>query len=647
MNILSLALILFITLLLVSLFRPKEITDYLLLGYLFLFLTIIETGVIASLFHRFNEINTWVIIQSIFILTTLSAFFVLKKRNSFSPIEFHFEWKNQDRFEKIGLGILGLTIGMVLILTLISLLFAAPQNTDALTYHLARVAFYLQHGNMEYYPANQWPQVIHPKNSASLFAYIFLVSGYSENLTPLPQFISFLVTIVSVYGISKKLGLDKPSSLISSLLTGLPICLILGATTNQNDLIICAMAGCAVYFLLCFRSYSERKYLFLSALSLSLMTGFKASALMVFPVVGMVVLFSLVGKQWIPSLKNIGILAGFGVLLFIVLVLPSGYLENMWMYGHPVGPEYMRKEHNFEGLSFSNVFYQGSMNTVRYFLNFWNFDGFLNGPNIIYGINSILWEWITSMVTNIWPDIYSQAFVRQPFGTLKKITADEESVYFGPMGFLLIWPMIFWGFFYSILNLRKPLGNTLLFLSSACFIFLFSQSFFGQFDPWRGRMFGTMMLFAAPICGIWWSIYNKYIISKIYLLFVLLIGCWAAIWSILFRYDSSWIKPNFTGKTLFKMDRMEQMLRDLPYDYEPYRKFDEMVPKDAKVNSWLMGSYPEYVLFGKGLTRKIYTREESLKNGIKADYFIFDSKQFEVRSNDIALGNGLQLRKLD
>ena len=93
------------------------------------------------------------------------------------------------------------------------------------------------------------------------------------------------------------------------------------------------------------------------------------------------------------------------------------------------------------------------------------------------------------------------------------------------------------------------------------------------------------------------------------------------------------------------MNRMEQVMRDLPDVYRPFKKFDQLVPPHAKVESWLLGSYPEYVLFGEHLTRKIYTKEESIEGNIKSDYIIFVNKDFPTKKGDIILGEGYYLRK--
>ncbi|MBY0427176.1 MAG: hypothetical protein K2Q22_16195, partial [Cytophagales bacterium] len=450
------------------------------------------------------------------------------------------------------------------------------------------------------------------------------------------------------YGICRQLFLSQYASLCSALISSLPICLILGSMTNQNDLLITSFAGCAIYFILCFKNEGHKKYLILFAISTAIMTGFKASAIMVYPVLGVVALFSFYEYFIQGRFKAFLLLVLFCIGTFIIITLPAGYWENWIIYGNPIGPEHMRKEHNFEGLPLGQVVYEGWKNVFRYLANFYCFDGFLNGPHWIYGANSALWKGITWIFQSVWPDIYSQEFVRLPFGTLKKISADEEKVFFGPIGFLLLIPGIGWGIFHVIRNWKQSMKAPVVgFLSVCCLVFICSQSFFGQFDPWRGRMFGTLVLFAAPLIGCGLEKFSRSKLFNSYVLLVIVFSCWAGIWSILFRYESSWVRPNYTQKTLFQMTRMEQLMRDLPDHYAPYAKFDQLVPKHATVISWLQGSYPEYVLFGEKLTRKIYTLAEARDKKISADVIIFDQVLIRPVATDVALGNGLFLRKLN
>lgn len=48
---------------------------------------------------------------------------------------------------------------------LVSALVVAPNTVDGLTYHLARVGYYLQHGHLGYFEANYPVQAIHAKGS--------------------------------------------------------------------------------------------------------------------------------------------------------------------------------------------------------------------------------------------------------------------------------------------------------------------------------------------------------------------------------------------------------------------------------------------------------------------------------------------------
>jgi len=540
-----------------------------------------------------------------------------------------------------------LTIVSIIIMDLITILFSAPANSDSMHYHLARVAYYLQHNNLNWFHSNQWFMVAHPKNSAVLFAYIYLISDFNENLTQFVQFIAYLITGIGVYGISTLLGLNKLYALVPAFLSLLLINLVLASTTTQNDLIITSFAAVAVYFILSYKYGKNDKFIFLFTVAAALMLGFKASAIMVLPVIALTTIYSFWDDLISLNIRPIFYLILFCIISFICLSLPSGYFENYVVYGHPIGSESMRKEHNFEGYSFVQIIDHGSKNMVRYIANFFCFDGFLDGPKFIYDANSILWKGITMFLQTIWPDIYNVDSTRQPFGTIKKIMSDEERVFFGPLGFLLMLPVTCWAFIVGLFkNKHDPEKSKLLICVVGFVVFLASQSFFGQFDPWRGRMFGTMAIFVLPLCGFWLRYSKDNFISQIYFCVVLVFSCWAAIWSILFREDSNWFNKNYTGKSLFKMNRLEQIMRDIPDSYEIYRNFEQQVPAQSTIVCCMDGTQPEYPLFGQNFTRKIITCEEYRNNPKTSDFLIYSKSKVINQKTDVHLGSNVYLRKI-
>ena len=98
------------------------------------------------------------------------------------------------------------------------------------------------------------------------------------------------------------------------------------------------------------------------------------------------------------------------------------------------------------------------------------------------------------------------------------------------------------------------------------------------------------------------------------------------------------------------MNRLEQLTRNLPYYYSPLKKFNNIVPQNATVSTYLTSNAFEYILFGEKLTRTIIPII-SFENEIQqipqdAEYLLY-TNDFPCRINsDIELGENLFLRKL-
>lgn len=142
--------------------------------------------------------------------------------------------------------LLGATTLLAAGVNLALVLFTAPANLDSLSYHLARMAFYLQHGNFNYYDANYWAQVIHPKVATAQLLFLFLAGGRNENFTQLASYLAYGASLLAVYGSARGLGATRRGSLFAALAFGLFPVVLANASTAQNDLLLTAFAGATI-----------------------------------------------------------------------------------------------------------------------------------------------------------------------------------------------------------------------------------------------------------------------------------------------------------------------------------------------------------------------------------------------------------------
>lgn len=496
---------------------------------------------------------------------------------------------------------------------------------------MPRVAYYLQHGNLNFFEANYWAQVVHAKNSAILLKYVFLVSGRNENFFRLVQFLAYLACLFAVYGISRRLKLEWSWALLSSLSFGLFVEVLLQAVTPQNDLLITAYVGVSIYFLLLFKEDRNINNLLFALLSMALGLGVKASFLTVLPSIFLIGLFLLFDKN-LFTVKKILITIVFALLITAVFILPAGYLENYKLFKHPLGPKDVL-EHSFSGKSATYILKNGSLNILRFGLDFLTLDG-LPAEKPIQEVQKFLRKAPVKLIQTLDIPIASQEATVANFNYFKMPVSFEDYSYLGILGFAILWPAVLLVLFNFVKN---PAGRM---LALAWVVFFLIQAFSGPYDPFRGRYFMYGAVFASPLIGCFIKAFFRKKLIKMYVCIILLIGCVSAMGAVKMRHGALFASP-------VEYDRLTVM-----WDTKGvFKKYESHVPKDAVVGVAFREDSMEYHLFGEGLTRTIipinsFTGKKSAIPS-RADHLIYH-KEFSQHwaDGDIHLGEDYYLKKL-
>jgi 4-amino-4-deoxy-L-arabinose transferase-like glycosyltransferase len=158
------------------------------------------------------------------------------------------KWSNQirqlghlDRFILIGIAAIFSICGFTAFL-------AAPNNGDAMSYHMPRIMHWIQNQSVEYYPTNNLKQLSFPPGSGYILMHLHLLVG-DDRFFNLLQWSAFLGCTLVLSQIS--LLLFGPGSQILTALAGatLPMA-IMQSSTTQNDLLVAFWLVCAVCFTL-------------------------------------------------------------------------------------------------------------------------------------------------------------------------------------------------------------------------------------------------------------------------------------------------------------------------------------------------------------------------------------------------------------
>ena len=128
---------------------------------------------------------------------------------------------------------------------------APPNNGDVLTYHLARVAAWAQHGGIywiQFAPTVRM-NVFQPLAEQQVL-FVVVATGKGALLSALPQELAELAILVAVYGSARRLGFQVRAAACSAFLLATFSQVALEAATARNDLVAASFPAAAACLLL-------------------------------------------------------------------------------------------------------------------------------------------------------------------------------------------------------------------------------------------------------------------------------------------------------------------------------------------------------------------------------------------------------------
>lgn len=127
------------------------------------------------------------------------------------------------------------------LLAAVSAIEYLPNNWDSMTYHLARVAYWLQNRSVEPYPTNIPRQVAHPPGAEYLLLAL-QVMAHSDRLANLLQLAAWATMVFAAPPLVRSFGAPQRVAAWAGVLVGtLPLAL-LQASSAQNDIVATLMA---------------------------------------------------------------------------------------------------------------------------------------------------------------------------------------------------------------------------------------------------------------------------------------------------------------------------------------------------------------------------------------------------------------------
>jgi hypothetical protein len=596
--------------------RPRRGPEWVIFTFVFLAAQIVAAGFALSFFNRLASGLWWAAWGCA--LAALAAGVSLSRRTpgrSRSPHPFgRGWWRALPAGERRVLRIILAAAAATGLLNAGVVLFSAPHTWDTLAYRLPRVVYYLQRGNLGYFDANIVNQVAVQTGSSVLALFALSASGGNENLTQLWQFLAYWTAAACVFGISREIGLKRSAALLAAGIFALLTVCLMQSTTDQSDMLLAACAGGAAYSLIAYRRRPRGPLLLVSALGIGLGLGIKASFALFLPSLLLIVAYVFLRRGRPFGVRGLGRLALLTLAAVLILAIPAGYWANYRIFNHPLGPEIWRTVNAYEERPPSFILRSAGKTLLRDTFDFLSLDGMPALPLVWKLQNTLRYPlWALSSAARI--DLEQGLF--EPWFYFPPPHSHEDYSSWGIFGWALVWPALI----LAAVRLGRRRGPGVLAWAALAFIAV--HALCGVYDfGGRARYFLPATVLALPAAG-WWF-YARGRALKVWLAAAAVLGSLSALTAVLFRYrgavwfdQSVWLRGRLTaaqeetwalpGRTesVFRMDRLSQVLRDSPVFDKAIRNFERLVPPTATVAAAINPYSMEYLLFGPRLTRKI------------------------------------------
>lgn len=592
----------------------ESLNDYLIKFFVGLVACIIPTGFFLSEFNQLGHGVSWGLAINIFAFLFYFFFTKISKNNQYSLLNslktlfrsFFNIWQQQGFLGKTVFGILGLGLLIVSVLNLGIFILTYPNEWDSMTGHLVKCALYLQNGNMNRLQGTTWTIDFYPNSLPTLQMFGFHVFG--EQGFKVIHYLSYWLFAISAYGIAFKITTNQTAALLVFLLSALLPTALVQATTTETDIVLSAYLGCLTYFMFSYKHNPSRLNVSLIALMAGIWIGLKVTFLLIAPAAVAVAFHTVLLKKQFYQHTKLFFIAF--IISIGIYALPTGYISNIkeskkFSLGSLSAPQMVMQWHGVEHYTEKEKIKNLAYNIGRYSSDFLNMDGLRSSP-LGKELNDIVRYWPNKAFREL--NLEGEHFtVVSYFSFEHPVRFYLERPFWGFIGFGLILPCILILCWKALQNFKKlkSLEKSLLVLGFAATLHFLSLCYSAPYDPIKARYFLNMVVWCMPmlsLIGLSWF-QKKSIVKNIFLISICCLIVLSALPTILYLR----IHPVFEAKNIFNTTRLELIMIARPNVYEAYKKFDELVPKDAIVALGTQQEHEdfEYPLWGEDFKRKL------------------------------------------
>jgi Dolichyl-phosphate-mannose-protein mannosyltransferase len=227
-------------------------------------------------------------------------------------------------------------VSLIFIATLIVALASPPNNWDSMTYHMAKVANWIDHRSIHHYPTHILRQLYLGPWAESAITHLQILTG-SDRLANLVQYLAMLGCALGASLVAKKLSAGNHGQLFAFIYSAAIPIGILEASTTQNDYVTAFWFLCFINFALDLLAPKSSSYwrsaAALAGASLGLAVLTKITALIFAGP------FLLWVSYFLARTRKAGAISVLSLLAATALAINVGHLiRNERAFGSPIGP---------------------------------------------------------------------------------------------------------------------------------------------------------------------------------------------------------------------------------------------------------------------------------------------------------------------
>ncbi|MFC1510759.1 ArnT family glycosyltransferase, partial [Candidatus Omnitrophota bacterium] len=496
----------------------------------------------TEILSLFNQIN-YPIFLLIWILTAiLTGFFALKGINKVKI-------KTLLTCSPISLSGKILILGVILICCATALIayVSPPNNYDSMTYHMSRVANWIQHHNIKGYPTHVERQLwITPFTEFCILHFQILTnSDYFANFV---QWIAMIGCLLGVSLIAKQLAVNRLGQICAAVFCATIPMGILQSTNTKTSFVLSLFLLCFIHLMLKLQTNKHWTIYALLGASLGLIGLTKSTGLIFcFPFLCWMTLLHIkhFSKKIIPSLI---------LVVFIALAINSGHFtRNYQLGGHILSPVKESTVYSNDEINAALMLSNTIKNTSLHLGTPWK--------NINNNIDHAIRQFHKMIKININDERIT--FIKLNF-TLPVLAYHEDHAG-NPLHFLLILLSIF---FFIVFRIRDKRKTSLFYLIATASAFILFCAIL-KWQPWHSRLHTPIFILFSPfIAG---ALRTKNNNKTIFIICLTLILC-----------SAPWILKNtsrpITGKQkLFDVPRNQRYFFNRPDYLNPFHSITQQL----------------------------------------------------------------------